>query len=234
MERAIEAGADGPLVLLVPGLGNSGPGHWQSRWEERRGDCQRVDLGLWDRPHRNTWVNKLNLAIAQAGRPVILVAHSLGCLAVAWWARLEQPGHPDARHRARVRGALLVAPPEVDRTPLDPRLAGFAPAPCQPLPFPSILVASRNDPYMAFADAARLAGMWRSTLVDAGTCGHINAESGLDDWAFGQDLLAGLLAPVAGGPLRKNATGARPGRRLRQSRAGGGRLQGFTLSRQTT
>ena len=77
-----------PLVLTVPGLGNSGAGHWQSLWEEQRADCRRVELGMWDQPHRNTWVNQLNLAIRAAAdnaqrRPVVLAAHSLGCLAVA-------------------------------------------------------------------------------------------------------------------------------------------------------
>lgn len=184
-----------PLVLLVAGLNNSGPGHWQSRWEESRPDCRRVALGLWDRPHRNTWVNQLNLAIRQAGRPVVLVAHSLGCLAVAWWAALERPGSDGA-----VRGALLVAPPEVDRTPLDPRLRGFAPAPRAPLPFPALLVASRNDPYMAFAAARRLARDWGCELVDAGRAGHINAESGLSDWPFGQGLLDRLATGLVNRP----------------------------------
>src|SRR5262245_5536541 len=83
--------ADGlaPLVLTVPGLNNSGPAHWQTLWEQRLSDCRRVELGMWDKPHRNTWVNKLNLAIRTADRPVVLAAHSLGCIAVAWWAHFE-------------------------------------------------------------------------------------------------------------------------------------------------
>ncbi len=177
-----------PLVLTVPGLNNSGPDHWQTRWEQQRSDCQRVELGMWDRPHRNTWVNQLNLAIGQAGRPVVLAAHSLGCLAVAWWAQLERPG-PDSN----VLGALLVAPPEVDFFPLDERIAPFAPTPAEPLPFPSILVASQNDPYMGYRTSRRLARLWGSNFADAGRVGHINAESGLDDWPFGQFLLQQLL-----------------------------------------
>lgn len=177
-----------PLVLIVPGLNNSGPDHWQSRWERSRSDCQRVDLGLWDRPHRNTWVNKLNLAIREAGRPVVLVAHSLGCLAVAWWAALEQPG-PDGP----VVGALLVAPPDVDFLPMDERLLTFAPTPAAPLPFPSILAASHDDPYMGFRAARRLARLWGSNFADAGKIGHINAQSDIGDWEFGQFLLEMLL-----------------------------------------
>lgn len=197
-----------PLVLLVPGLNNSGPGHWQTLWETGRGDCLRVDLGLWDRPHRNTWVNKLNLAIRQADRPVILVAHSLGCLAVAWWSQLEQP---DAD--SQVRGALLVAPPEVERNPLDPRLAGFAPVPRARLPFPAILVASRNDPYMEYSESRRLARAWGCRFADAGLAGHINAESDLADWPFGQfllDQLEGRKARAAGPAGRSFAAGLAP------------------------
>lgn len=177
-----------PLVLTVPGLNNSGPGHWQTIWEQQRDDCRRVELGMWDRPHRNTWVNQLNLAIRAADRPVVLAAHSLGCLAVAWWAQLERP---EAGHN--VLGALLVAPPEVDFFPIDERIAPFAPTPSIALPFPSILVASHNDPYMGYRASRRLARTWGSNFADAGRVGHINADSDLGEWPFGQFLLQQLL-----------------------------------------
>lgn len=177
-----------PLVLTVPGLDNSGPDHWQTIWEQNRSDCRRVELGMWDRPHRNTWVNQLNLAVRQANQPIVLAAHSLGCLAVAWWAQLEQPGE-----HSNVVGALLVAPPEVDFFPLDDRIATFAPTPAAILPFPSILVASQNDPYMGYRSARRLAKSWGSNFADAGRAGHINAQSGLGEWPFGQFLLQQLL-----------------------------------------
>lgn len=177
-----------PLILTVPGLNNSGPGHWQTAWEQRLPDCRRVDLGMWDDPHRNTWVNKLNLAIERAGRPVVLVAHSLGCFAVAWWAEFERPraDHP-------VIGALLVAPPDVEENARDRRLTRFAPVPPSELPFPSILVGSRNDPYMSIGQARRVARTWGSRFADAGEVGHINADSRLGDWAFGRLLLNQLL-----------------------------------------
>lgn len=185
-----------PLVLLIPGLNNSGPDHWQTRWERSRTDCQRVELGMWDRPHRNTWVNQLNLAIRQADRPVVLVAHSLGCLAVAWWAALEQPKLDDP-----VVGALLVAPPDVDFFPMDERLLSFAPTPSAPLPFTSIIAASHDDPYMGIRAARRLARLWGSNFADAGKIGHINAQSGIGDWEFGQFLLEMLLRRARSGGI---------------------------------
>lgn len=202
-----------PAVLLVPGLNDSGPGHWQTIWEQQRADCSKVDLGRWDEPHRNTWINNLNLAIRSARRPVVLVAHSLGCLAVAWWARYEQQEWGDP-----VIGALLVAPPEVDFFPLDERVASFAPTPSDLLPFPSRLVASRDDPWMGFHTAEALARRWGSTLVDAGECGHINAESGIGDWSLGQEQLAALLQHGADAGTHDATPRSRAGQR---SAAGG-------------
>lgn len=177
-----------PLILLVPGLEGSGPGHWQRRWAEEIDNCQIAELGSWDTPHRNTWINRLNLAVHRAGRPVILVAHSLGCILTAWWSKFEQPGLSFP-----VAGALLVAPPEVDFFPRDERLTGFAPTPADALPFPSILVGSRNDPWIGFETAKGLAKRWGSDFVDAGNAGHINADSGLGSWEDGKRLLARLL-----------------------------------------
>ncbi|MBB6125116.1 RBBP9/YdeN family alpha/beta hydrolase [Sphingobium subterraneum] len=181
-----------PLILTVPGLGNSGPDHWQTYWEEDIAHCHRVNLGMWDAPHRNTWVNKLNHVIAHADRPIVLVAHSLGCLTVAWWAALERPAPG-----GKVIGALLVAPPEVDTASIDPRVSAFGPAPKGLLPFPSVLVASRTDPYIRFERARMLAGFWGSEFVDAGEIGHINAQSGLGRWEQGQALLGRLTGAPA-------------------------------------
>lgn len=177
-----------PTIVTVPGLGSSGPTHWQSLWERARADTVRAELGQWDAPHRNSWVTKLDQAIRTAQAPVVLVAHSLGCQAVAWWAELSrQPyGWP-------VAGALLVAPADVDRADAPAELRGFAPAPARMLPFPSLLVASSDDPWIALPRARALAGQWGSHFVDAGALGHINAASGIGDWAEGQALLAELV-----------------------------------------
>jgi predicted alpha/beta hydrolase family esterase len=188
LELATERLQYDPLILLVPGLDDGDPRHWLRQWERQCSDCRRVDLGTSDNPFRNNWVNRLNLAIHQAGRPVVLVAHGLGCLAVAWWAEYERPEHGNP-----VVGALLVAPPDVDRPGTDARLARFASCPRGPLPFPSFLAASQDDPLCTLRTAQLLALDWGSRFAFAGTAGRIDGESGLGDWHFGKRLLAQLL-----------------------------------------
>lgn len=191
-----------PLILTVPGLGGSGPSHWQTLWEQSRPDTHRVELGMWDTPHRNSWVTKLDQAIRAAQAPVVLAAHSLGCLAVAWWAELAgQPfGWP-------VAGALLVAPADVDRPGVRPELGAFGPTPSKPLPFPSIVVASSDDPWIDAGKARGLAKGWGSFFVDAGAQGHLNAASGIGWWEEGQTLLDRVLdaASDRSGKLRTAA-----------------------------
>lgn len=182
-----------PLILTVPGLGGSGPGHWQTAWEESRNDTARVDLGLLASPKRNAWVTRLDQAIRAAEAPVILAAHGLGCLTVAWWAELAgQPwGWP-------VAGALLVAPLDVEGDASGEIAHGFAPHPKTLLPFPSILVAGDDDPWCSAQRAFDMARDWGSHFVDAGSVGHINAESALGWWRDGQRLLDRVIGAAEG------------------------------------
>lgn len=172
-------------VLVLPGWHNSGPGHWQSLWASTHG-YTRVEQHDWQRPLRGDWSARLEEVVLGTAAPVVLVAHSLGCLLVAAWAA-------HSRHTAKVAGALLVAPPDVARDQLRPQLPGWAPPVLQPLPFRSTLVASRNDPYCSPAQARAYAAAWGATLVDAGEAGHINTESGLGDWPAGHQLLLDLM-----------------------------------------
>lgn len=181
------AQAHDPVCLIVPGLDNSGPDHWQTIWEGQRSDCRRVDCGRWSDPDPILWTSRLDAAVARADCPVVLVAHSLGCLTIAWWA--AQAG----RATRPIVGALLVAPPDVDRAEAHPLVRRFAPAPRSPLPFPSILVASRDDQYGRFERLGELAESWGSDFVDAGHKGHINAASGIGAWPDGQRLLQCLI-----------------------------------------
>ncbi|HET7233623.1 MAG TPA: alpha/beta hydrolase [Longimicrobium sp.] len=173
------------MVLLVPGIWNSGPEHWQSYWERERGDCVRVEQEDWEAPRRAEWVASLGAAIASAPGEVVLAAHSLGCATVAHWAAGADPSL-----RAKVRGALLVAPADVDRPGFP--APSFAPMPMTPLPFRTTLVASTNDEWLTIARAAELAAAWESRLVNAGALGHINSASELGMWPLGQQLLAEL------------------------------------------
>ncbi len=172
-------------VLVLPGWQGSGPQHWQSLWQAQQG-FQRVDQHDWLHPLRGDWIARLEDVLLSADEPVVLVAHSLGCVLVAAWASHTHNAH-------RVKAALLVAPGDVEREALRPVLASWSPIPLQPLPFISTLVASQDDPYCSFERAQSFALAWGSTLVDAGTLGHINADSGLGDWPQGQALLSALI-----------------------------------------
>jgi uncharacterized protein len=178
-----------PVCLAVPGLGDASPSHWLRLWENERDDCGRIDLGCWDDPIRNVWLSRIDQAVGTAGGPVILVAHGLGCLTIAWWAGLL--GKRAAR---RVAGALLVAPADPERPGADERIARFG-LPTAMLPFPAILVASRNDPAASFERARDMAGEWVTDFHDAGMAGAM--DEALGPWKEGQRLLDIL---VAGGP----------------------------------
>lgn len=173
-------------VLILPGWQNSGPDHWQSRWETAHG-YQRVLQHDWMRPLRGDWLIQLEEAVLAAPEPVVLVAHSLGCLQTAAWAAHSQ-------HTARVKAALLVAPPDLDRPDLRELLPTWSPIERRRLPFVTEVLASRDDPYGDWAHAQRLAADWGATLVDEGPRGHLNAESGLGDWPEGHARLSRLKA----------------------------------------
>lgn len=175
-------------ILIVPGLHGSGPSHWQSRWQEQlHGRAVRVEQRDWEQPERKEWCATLERAVVDAGDKVLLVAHSLGCICVVHWA-----ANADASS-SRVAGALLVAPPDVESAAHTPeQLRSFAPIPLRVLPFPSRLVASRNDPFCELERARAWASAWGSRFVDVGELGHINAESNLGDWPQGRALLSEL------------------------------------------
>ncbi len=192
-------------ILIVPGWSSSGPDHWQTRWERNLKTARRVEQEDWVRPDRDAWVARIVEAAAQSVRPVVLVAHSLGAIAVA------HAGARLARLPAPPIGAFLVAPADVDNAPAWPVTAGetfgarqetgFAPAPRAILPFPSVLVASANDPYCSLERARAFAAAWGSAVIESGDVGHINVASGHGPWpdgllAFGLFLQRLSAAPV--------------------------------------
>lgn len=172
-------------ILIVPGYTNSGPDHWQTRWETRLSTARRVEQAEWSKPVREDWVARVAAAVNEAERPVVIVAHSLGIPSVI---------HAIPQFRKPVAGAFLVSPPDVTNSQIRPKhLMTFGPYPRDPLPFPSITVASRNDPFTSFEAAEDIAAAWGSVFIDAGGAGHINAESGHGPWPEGSMTFANFL-----------------------------------------
>lgn len=188
-------------ILIVPGFNGSGSDHWQTLWE-RQYDCERVHQRDWVNPDVVEWVEALDAALAEHGEQAVIVAHSLGCLTVAQWARTYPARTP------RVRCALLVAPPDVDSCPNIPAsIRKFALQRPILLPFPSVLVSSENDPYMTAAAAWQLARLWGCRFVNAGAVGHINTDSNHGPWPEGEALLRELIDGTAVLSKRVNSAG---------------------------
>jgi predicted alpha/beta hydrolase family esterase len=172
-------------ILIVPGLGGSGPHHWQTYLERSFPAASRVHQDDWDRPDRDVWIERLTAAIEKAPGAV-LVAHSLGCAVVAHVAA-SRPDLP-------VAAALLVAPADVDDAHAEAHgLRSFAPMPSSPLPFRAIVVASADDPYISLARARGFADCWGAEFVNAGALGHINVEAGFGPWPDGECMLRRLI-----------------------------------------
>jgi predicted alpha/beta hydrolase family esterase len=172
-------------ILNFPGIGNSGPEHWQSLWEQSHPGFERIAQRDWDHPVCDEWVAVLEATMRRLGPSVIVVAHSLACLAVAHWATTKH---------SPIRAALLVAVPDPERPGFPTEATGFSPLPKPRFPFPSIVVASTDDPYGSLAHAQSVATAWGSRFVDIGAAGHINAGSGLGQWDDGFALLQQLRA----------------------------------------
>ncbi|MYZ48080.1 RBBP9/YdeN family alpha/beta hydrolase [Propylenella binzhouense] len=171
-------------ILIVPGLGGSGPDHWQSRWERNLSTARRVEQTDWERPDPVEWPAALIAQAKSAERPVVIVAHSLGVLVCV----------NAARHlRGVVRGAFLVAPPDPAGAAFPEAASGFATVSTDPLPFPSFVIASRTDPYCLYETAGDMANAWGSLLLDAGDAGHINTVSGHGPWPEGTLVFARFL-----------------------------------------
>ena len=168
---------------------NSGPGHWQTLWEGYFGDL-RVEQHDWQQPRRGDWMARLDEVVMDLPRPALVAAHSLGCHLLAAWAAHSQ-------HGAKVLGALLVAPPDPDQADWPAALRpSWNTAVLQPLPFPSLVLHSSDDPFDRAARAPALAQAWGARCVNLGTRGHVNAESGLGLWPQGRSYLRSLTEPA--------------------------------------
>jgi predicted alpha/beta hydrolase family esterase len=170
-----------PTVVLAPGLGDSGPQHWQSLWQQQNPEFRRVVYCPWEEPDLEVWSNALRRVIASVEGPVVVVAHSFGCLATI---------HAVQQGESRIVAALLVAP-------ADPERFGFSSDLEAPIDLPGLILASSNDPWMSSAKARQWAGQWQLPLVDMGPLGHINAASELGGWPQGKKFLNEILDEAA-------------------------------------
>ncbi len=169
--------------IIVPGWKDSGSGHWQTLWAQCLPHAQRVRQPDWHTPDPAVWNATVATYVDAAACPVLLIAHSLGCLAAV--------GLP-VPLRAKVAGALLVAPADVERAGAPACLRGFGPVPRHSLPFQSVVVASDNDPYCQLERARQFAADWGSRFEVVPGGGHINAEAGFGEWPQGLKILAAL------------------------------------------
>lgn len=170
-------------ILTLPGIGGSGPQHWQSLWEKEYG-FTRIEQAEWETPFRDEWVANIQKALKKHDpKKVILVGHSAVCSAVAKWAE---------RYQTKIKAALLVAPADPEAQTFPQGAIGFAPMPLFKLPFSSIVVASSNDFYATVKRAKYFADAWGSEFIDIGEAGHINVASGYGQWGEGLEILKRL------------------------------------------
>lgn len=175
-------------ILIIPGYTNSGSEHWQSRWQSSMANAQRVEQAEWSKPIREVWVKNTASQITASKTPVVLIAHSLGVAAAVHALHEDQGTH------SHVAGAFLVSPPDVINPEIRPKhLMTFGPYPSAPLPCPSFVIGSRNDPFSDYEKMQETAADWGSFFIDAGESGHINSDSGHGPWPEGLMVFAEFM-----------------------------------------
>lgn len=175
-------------ILIISGLNDSGPGHWQSRWQARLSTARRVIQRDWRKPKRVEWEEAIARDVLASARPAVIVAHSLGAIATL---------HAAQRVGDRIAGAFLVAPPSEAVIREMPQVdSAFLPVPRSRLPFPAIIVGSSDDPYADLLFARHLAADIGAKFIDAGASGHINADSGHGPWPEGSLAFANFIAKL--------------------------------------
>jgi uncharacterized protein len=167
--------------FIVPGLGNSGEEHWQTYFETKGSNFVRINQKEWDSPNCEDWIQTIDATLTDIDlSTVVLIGHSLACCTIAHWAK---------RYGKKIKGALLVAPSDLDAPNYNFPTVGFSPTPVDKIPFKTIVVASTNDEWVSFERAQYFTTNWGSDMVNIGEAGHINAASGFGKWDEGFKLL---------------------------------------------
>lgn len=177
-----------PLICYLPDTADDLSGRWRRQWDSIHGGFFGVDLTASDAPHRDFLIERLNTEFHRIDRPVVLIAHGIGCMPLAWWAEYGDPASIE-----RIIGALLIEPPDVDRPGRHPWLSRFGACSRTPLPFPSFVVASSDDPRSPIRTAMSLAADWGSSFACAGHKGRLNPQRDGDrkllEWLLDRLLL---------------------------------------------
>jgi predicted alpha/beta hydrolase family esterase len=177
------------IYLIIPGYGNSDEDHWQSYFEKQLTNSCRVQQKSWDKPLCDDWISAINLAVTHYDtQQVVLVSHSLGGIAIAHWAK---------HFNVKIKGAFIVAPPDLENPYQDLSLQSFTPIPTLTLPFPSVVLGSSNDKWATLPRTHYFADCWGSKLVIIGDAGHVNTSSGYGNWENGLRLLKQFVDEVA-------------------------------------
>lgn len=177
------------MNIIIPGLHNSDPEHWQSYFERSSpADFIRIEQKDWDRPDCETWITQIEKALAHFDHSkLILIGHSIGCMAIVHW--LKQYGHA-------IKGTFLVAPSDADKDGFPSYISGFSPIPMNPLSCPSFLVASTDDHVTSLQRSEEIAKAWGSELILLEEAGHIESKSGYGEWKEGLKMIERLRNEV--------------------------------------
>lgn len=167
--------------LIVPGLGNSGPEHWQTYFQNSGENFYRIEQQEWDAPTCKDWIETIDKKVSEFDlSSVVLIGHSLGCSTIAQWA---------LKYNKQIKGAMLVAPSDLEAPQYTFPAVGFSPIPLDKINFKTIVVASADDVWVSLERAKFFAENWGSEFINIGNAGHINAASGHTNWEEGMEIL---------------------------------------------
>lgn len=170
--------------LLVPGLGNSGPEHWQTYFQNSGDNFFRIEQQEWDAPTCKEWIETIDKKVLEFDfSTVVLIGHSLGCSSIAHWA---------TKFKRKIKGALLVAPSDLEAPQYTFPATGFTPIPIDKIDFKTVVVASADDIWVSLDRAKFFADNWGSEFINIGNAGHINVASGHTNWDEGMSILKRL------------------------------------------
>lgn len=174
-------------TVFVAGYGNSTEGHWQYAWHKRISNSYWVEQADWNSPDCADWVEALDALVQTIEGPILFVSHSLGGNTIVEWSR---------KSSANIFGAFMVAVPDVQSEHFPNEISGYQTPPLEKLPFPSMVLASTNDPYSTLDRTGYYAQAWGSDQTIVGDLKHVNADSNIGEWPEGLDLLDKFIESI--------------------------------------